>query len=253
MPAPIDAPTLAALMKAGRAPLVIDVRKAEAYADADGTLPGAIRRAPEDVAGWWRDLEIGRTVVVGCAHGHEVGQGVAAALEDRGVDVRYLAGGVEGWREAGLPLAAKPGAPMLWVTRARPKIDRLACPWLIRRFVDPDARFLYVAADAVLETGERTGGTPFDVPGVRFGHRGERCSFDAFVEEYRVEDPAVQTMATIVRGADTGALGLTPQSPGLVALSRGLGLVFEDDQVLLRHGLVLYDALYRWCASEGAA
>ncbi|PWC54180.1 chromate resistance protein ChrB domain-containing protein [Azospirillum sp. TSO22-1] len=253
MATPIDAITLAALIEDGRNPLLLDVRREPAYAQAGGTLPGALRRTPEDVAAWVGDLEIGRTIVVACVHGHEVSQTVAATLVERGLDARYLEGGVEGWREVGRALAAKPAAPTRWVTRERPKIDRLACPWLIRRFVDPDARFLYVPAEAVLETAERTGATPFDVPGVHFGHHGERCSFDAFVADCGIEDPAVHAMAAIVRGADTGALGLTPQSAGLFALSRGLGMVFGDDQTLLRHGLVLYDALYRWCGTEGTA
>lgn len=253
MPAAIDAPTLDTLAVGGNNPLILDVRRAAAYADAADTLPGALRRVPEDVAVWWRDLEIGRTVVACCVHGHEVSQGVAAALEARGLDALYLEGGIEGWREAGLALAPKPGAPTLWVTRERPKIDRIACPWLIRRFIDPDARFLYVPADAVAETTARTGATPFDVPGARFGHHGTQCSFDAFVDEHRIAEPAVHAMAAIVRGADTGNLDLTPQSAGLFALSRGLGQVFGDDQTLLRHGLVLYDALHRWCKTERMA
>ena len=136
---------------------------------------------------------------------------------------------------------------MKWVTRARPKIDRIACPWLIQRFIDPAAEFLYVPAAEVMRTVEETGATPFDVPGVAFGHKGERCSFDAFLRHYRLHDPALAELALIVRGADTARLELAAQAPGLLAISQGLSAVFADDHEMLRHGMVLYDALYAWC------
>jgi hypothetical protein len=140
---------------------------------------------------------------------------------------------------------------MKWVTRERPKIDRIACPWLIQRFIDREAEFLYVPANAVLHTAEASGATPYDIPGVEMGHVGERCSFDAFVDKYRLGgDAALQTLAHIVRGADTSRLGLTPQSAGLYAISQGLSRVFADDHEMLRHGLVMYDALYAWCQSS---
>jgi len=140
---------------------------------------------------------------------------------------------------------------MRWVTRARPRIDRIACPWLIARFIDDDPEFLFVPAEEVLRVAEETGGTPFDVPNVELGHVGERASFDAFLRLYELTDPALRELATIVRAADTGRLELAPEAPGLLALSSGLGLLFEDDQELLRHGMVLYDALYAWL-KEGA-
>jgi hypothetical protein len=136
---------------------------------------------------------------------------------------------------------------MKWVTRERPKIDRIACPWLIRRFIDPEAEFLYVAAAQVLAVAQSTGATPYDIPGVEMSHVGERCSFDAFLAKYRLDDPALQQLATIVRGADTSRLDLAPQSAGLYAISLGLSQVFSDDQQMLRHGMVIYDALYAWC------
>ena len=136
---------------------------------------------------------------------------------------------------------------MKWVTRKRPKIDRIACPWLIQRFIDPDAEFLYVPAADVLRVAADSGATPYDVPGVEMGHVGEQCSFDAFLRKYRLDDPALQRLATIVRGADTSRLELTPQSAGLHAISSGLMRVFNDDHDMLRHGLVMYDALYFWC------
>ena len=138
---------------------------------------------------------------------------------------------------------------MKWVTRERPKIDRIACPWLIRRFIDPDAQFLYVAAGEVLHVAAQQGATPYDIPGVEMSHVGEKCSFDAFLAKYRLDDPALQQLAAIVRGADTSRLDLTPQSPGLFAISVGLTAVFADDHALLGHGMVMYDALYAWCRS----
>ncbi len=136
---------------------------------------------------------------------------------------------------------------MKWVTRERPKIDRIACPWLISRFIDRDAQFLYVPAAEVPTTSASTGAIPFDVPGVELTHIGERCSFDAIVLKYRLQDPALEKLALIVRGADTDRLDLAPQCAGLIAISLGLADILADDQDLLAQGLVLYDALYAWC------
>ncbi len=139
---------------------------------------------------------------------------------------------------------------MNWVTRERPKVDRVACPWLIRRFVDPDARFLYVPADQVMAVAEREGAIPYDVPGVELGHHGPRCSFDAILDKYRLDDPALRRLALIVRGADTSDKDLTPESRGLEAIARGFGLVYEDDQRQLEAELPVYDALYAWCGTQ---
>jgi hypothetical protein len=136
---------------------------------------------------------------------------------------------------------------MKWVTRERPKIDRIACPWLILRFVDREAEFLYVPAPEVARVAAETPATPYDVPGVELSHVGELCSFDAFLRKYGLNEPALQDLAAIVRGADTSQLGLTPQSAGLYAISLGLSRVFTDDHEMLRHGLVIYEALYAWC------
>ena len=136
---------------------------------------------------------------------------------------------------------------MKWITRERPKIDRIACPWLVLRFIDAEAEFLYVPAAEVSRLAAETGATPYDVPGAELGHLGELCSFDAFLRKYRLEEPALQRLAAIVRSADTSRLDLTPQSAGLHALSLGLSRVFADDHEMLRHGLVMYDALYSWC------
>lgn len=139
---------------------------------------------------------------------------------------------------------------MKWVTRERPKIDRIACPWLIRRFIEPDAEFLYVPAPQVLEVAAAQQGTPYDIPGVEFSHVGDRCSFDAFLSKFGLDDPALLQLAEIVRGADTSRLDLTPQSAGLFALSLGLSANFADDHEMLEHGMVMYDALYAWCRSS---
>jgi hypothetical protein len=136
---------------------------------------------------------------------------------------------------------------MKWVTRERPKIDRIACPWLIARFIDDAPEFLYVPSAQVLETARVTGATPYDIPGVEMTHVGDLCSFDAFLSKYQLKDPALQQLAVIVRGADTSRLELTPQSAGLYALSLGLSNNFTDDHEMLKHGMVMYDALYAWC------
>ena len=135
---------------------------------------------------------------------------------------------------------------MKWITRERPKIDRIACPWLIERFIDPTAEFLYVPTREVLSVAAETGATPYDIPGVEMSHVGELCSFDAFLAKYHLNDPALERLAGIVRGADTSRLDLTPQSAGLYAISLGLSRVYSDDHEMLRHGMVMYDALYAW-------
>lgn len=138
---------------------------------------------------------------------------------------------------------------MKWITRERPKIDRIACPWLIARFIDQEPEFLYVPAAEVLAQAHETGAVPYDIPGVEMSHVGERCSFDAFLSKYGLTDPALLRLADIVRGADTSRLDLTPQSAGLYALSLGLSQVYADDHEMLRHGMVMYEALYTWCKS----
>ena len=136
---------------------------------------------------------------------------------------------------------------MKWVTRERPKIDRIACPWLIARFIDKTPEFLYVPGDRVMRVAAETGAIPYDVPGVELGHVGEFCSFDAFLKKYELTDPELQKLAVIVRAADTGRPDLAPEAAGLLAVSRGLSLSFRDDHEMLMHGMVVYDALYAWC------
>ncbi|MDE2089178.1 MAG: chromate resistance protein [Gammaproteobacteria bacterium] len=136
---------------------------------------------------------------------------------------------------------------MRWITRERPKIDRIACPWLISRFIDESPEFLFVPAAEVTKIAASAGAIPYDVPGVELSHVGELCSFDAFLKKYALNDPALQRLAIIIRGADTGRLDLAPQAPGLLAISLGLSRIFSDDHEMLKHGRVIYDALYAWC------
>ncbi|MGA7949885.1 MAG: chromate resistance protein ChrB domain-containing protein [Thiobacillaceae bacterium] len=138
---------------------------------------------------------------------------------------------------------------MKWVTRERPKIDRIACPWLVARFIDEDAEFLYVPAGEVLKVAEDAGAIPYDIPGVRYGHEGEQCSFDAFLKLHKLDDPALHELAIIVRGADTARLDLAPQCAGLLALSLGLSRNYPNDLDMLGQGMVMYDALYSWIKS----
>ena len=153
---------------------------------------------------------------------------------------------IKGISVSQLAIPSAVNAPSKWVTRERPKIDRIACPWLIRRFIDPCAEFLYVPAAEVRKAAADNNATAYDVPDVQFSHRGELCSFDAFLADFELTDPVLADLAAIVRGADTGKPNLTPQSPGLLAISLGLSVLFEDDHVMLQHGMIVYDALYAW-------
>jgi rhodanese-related sulfurtransferase len=239
------------LRSLGHGPVLVDVRREERFMEDPAMIAGAVRRRHDEVERWAGTM-IGREPVVYCVHGHEIGQNAAAALRERGVKARYLEGGVEAWREAGLPLVRRESALEAqssghWVTRERPKIDRLACPWLVLRFIDANARFEYLPAPQVLGHAEKSGATAFDIPGGRFEHDGPLCTFDTMLRHFGLTDPALQRLATIVRGADTAQPDLAPQCAGLLAISLGLGRVFLDDHALLRAALPLYDALYAWC------
>jgi rhodanese-related sulfurtransferase len=248
---PISSSEVYARMGTAAAPLLLDVRREEAFSTDGGLIIGALRRPPDAVERWSRDLVAGRPVVAYCAHGHEVSQGVAASLSRAGMDASYLEGGIAGWREQGLPTRRNLGAiEAKWVTREHPKIDRIACPWLISRFINPLAAFLYVPADQVVAVAQREAATPYDIKNVEFGHVGEHCSFDAIVKKFEISDPALDHLATIVRGADTSRPDLTPQCEGLLAISYGLSANHPDDHEMLRHGLIIYDALYTWCRMQ---
>jgi rhodanese-related sulfurtransferase len=245
---PMSHDDLYARLGTAAAPLLLDVRKAEAFNADDRLIVGAAYRPPQDVARWQGALPAGRPVVAYCAHGHEVSQGVAAALRKAGMAATFLEGGIAGWKDAQLPTRRKRDATEnKWVTREHPKIDRIACPWLVSRFVNPDAEFIYVPSNDVAKVAGEVGGTPYDIENVEFGHVGDRCSFDAIVRDYDIHDAALDHLATIVRGADTSRPDLMPQCEGLLAISYGLSSNFPDDHEMLKHGLVMYDALYTWC------
>jgi rhodanese-related sulfurtransferase len=233
------------------APLVVDVRRAAAFDAGERMLVAAVRRDPAEIGDWGRRLQRGQSVVVYCAHGQEVSRDTAASLRGIGVDGCFLEHGIAGWAERGLPMRKKVAVGAHgWVTRERPKIDRIACPWLIRRFIDPEATFLYVPTEQVFDVARVTGAVAYDIPGAEpFSHDGELCSFDLFLRIYGIEDAALNHLAVIVRGADTSRPELAPQSAGLLALSLGLSANFTNDHDMLEQGLVMYDAFYAWCRS----
>jgi len=243
MDASITAAELRQSLAQSSPPLLIDVRRNERFRESPYVIQGALHRDPAAVDSWKSTLPAAASVVVYCVHGHAVSQGVAKAL-----GARYLEGGIEHWKEGGGELAAKPaGAATRWVTRERPKIDRIACPWLVRRFVDTEAEFLYVPTTEVKRVSSEKSATAYDIPGVEFSHEGERCSFDAFLSYYRLKDPALDALALIVRGADTNRLELAPQAAGLAAISLGLSVLYKNDLEMLEQGMMMYDALYAWC------
>ena len=244
---------LARLIGTPRRPALIDVRPDEEFAADPRLVPGSVRRAYDAAFDWATELR-GRSAVVICPDGLRLSVGVAALLRDAGVSAETLEDGFAGWSKSGLPCVPttklprrNPQGRTLWVTRERPKIDRIACPWLIRRFVDPAALFLFVTPSEVVSVAEKFGAAPFDIEGVFWSHRGERCTFDAMVEEFGLATPALLRLATIVRAADTARLDLAPEAPGLLAASLGLSRMYADDLEQLEAGLALYDAFYRWC------
>ena len=256
---PIAVESVAARLGSALQPLMIDVRRRQAF-DADANMiGGATWRDPLTVADWLKFMPTHRDMVVYCVHGHEISKNVCAALRAAGRSAFFLEHGIEGWtaqggitirKNATCGIPSNSNAPSAWITRERPKIDRIACPWLIRRFIDPLAEFHYVPANTVLAEAASRNAIPYDVPGVTFTHRGERCSFDALIEDFGLHDTTLDALATIVRGADTGQPGLTPQSPGLLAVSLGLSVLYTDDHVMLEHGMTIYDALYAWIKSS---
>ena len=252
-PNTISVEKLVRLVGTPKCPTLIDVRAEDEY-DADPRLIPSSRHCTFEKLEISIESPDGHPAVVICRDGTSLSQGVAAWLRDKGFQTEVLEGGFEGWKLAKLPLVPLSKLPpvdhlgrTVWVTRARPKIDRIACPWLIRRFVDPRAVFLFVPPSDVVEVAERFRGAPFDIEDVFWSHRGETCTFDTMVEEFGLGTPPLLHLATMVRGADTARPGLSPEAPGLLAASLGLSRMYADDLEQLEAGMLLYDALYRWC------
>ena len=234
------------------APVVVDVCLNEDFELDPRLIPGAIRQRHDDIPALLECIGESRAIVY-CQKGGKISQGAAALLRCHGIKAAVLAGGQLAWVEHGLPLIPAERIPprdesghTRWVTRIRPKIDRIACPWLIRRFIDPGARFLFVSPSEVVAVAERFGATPFDIEGVYWSHRADRCTFDTLLDEWTLETHALRRLASIVRAADTDRHDLAPEAAGLLAISLGLSRMFRDDLEQLEIGMAVYDALYRW-------
>jgi len=254
MPRMISPEDLIPLIGAAHCPPIVDVRREAAFRADPRRIAGALWRNHAAAAEWGPEVDRGGGIVVYCTHGHNVSAMAAAALRAAGTDAVVLEGGLEAFADAGGLLVSRepPGVPpglprpSVWVTRERPKIDRIACPWLIRRFIDPTAIFHFVPAEWVLDVATEMGATPFDIGDVLYSHRGDTCSFDTFLAEFGLLDPELAELARIVRGADTASPDLAPEAAGLLALSLGLSAIEQDDLRQLERGMLLYDALYGW-------
>jgi len=255
-PIQISVNQLSRLVGTHSAPFVLDVRTEEDFADDPRTLPAAIHLSFPDVMHQVDSVVqlIGSArAVVYCQKGLKISEGVAAALRASGCSAEVLESGHFGWRDAGQLLVNQSAiqnrnevGQSVWVTRVRPKVDRIACAWLLRRFVDRNAQFLFVSGSQVLAVAEKFNATPFDVEDVFFSHRGEMCTFDTMLEEFGLQSEALQRLATVVRGADTDRLDLAPQCAGLMAASLGLSRMYDNDIKQLEAGMLIYDAMYRW-------
>lgn len=257
-PTEITAQQLARLVGTPGAPAIVDVRIDDDFNADPHAIPASQRRDWKSLQSW-ASRYAGQSVVVTCQRGEKLSQGTAAWLRHEGIDAQSLEGGHVAWREAGNMLIAAAKLPprdaqgqTVWVTRARPKIDRIACPWLIRRFVDPGAVFLFVKPSDADLVAERFQATPFDIDGVHFSHRGDLCTFDTMLDEFGLQSAPLLHLARIVRGADTARLDLAPEAAGLVAASLGYSRMFKDDLAQLDAAVTLYDALYRWCRDATA-
>jgi rhodanese-related sulfurtransferase len=249
----ISSEKLSRLIGTAGAPTLVDVRIDEDFAADPRLIPGATRFSHKDVQDWGPRLT-GQSVVVVCQKGQKLSEGTAAWLRHASIGAETLEGGHLGWKEAALPTVPADKIPKrdgrgrtVWVTRSRPKIDRIACPWLIKRFVDPSAVFLFVTASEVESVAERFDATPFDIENVFWSHRGEFCTFDVMVKEFGLSTPPLERLATMVRAADTARLDLSREAAGLLAASLGLSRMYDDDLEQLSAGMLLYDAFFRWC------
>jgi len=237
------------------APQLIDVRRRDIYESTPGLLPASIWQEPTELPRWIATLDPARPIVVACKAGKELSQFITAELRGAGYQASMLEGGSFAWSDAGLPMVDRatltrfaPKRPSVWVTRRRPKIDRIACPWLIRRFIDAEAKILFVDPAYVEAAAAEFGGIPFDIANVEISHEGERCSFDTMLKLFGLEsEPSLARLALIVRGADTARPDLAPEAAGLHAISLGLSQrAGDDDHGLLERGFMVYDALFAW-------
>ncbi|MEM7194660.1 MAG: sulfurtransferase/chromate resistance protein [Pseudomonadota bacterium] len=254
MPAPteITSAQLYRLVGTAHCPAIVDLRIDADFDDDPRVIPSSRRFGFNDIDAMVSEFP-DRSVVVYCQKGKKISQGAAALLRARGVKAETLLGGHFAWRDSGYPmipsgkLTREGKQTGLWVTRHRPKIDRIACPWLIRRFVDPAATFLFVPPADVFDVAERFGAEPFDMDQGFWTHRVDRCTFDTMIEEFNLEFPALKELAVVVRGADINQHDLSPQSAGLLAVSLGMSRMYRDDLEQLDACMPIYDALYRWC------
>jgi rhodanese-related sulfurtransferase len=229
------------------APTIIDVRPDAPDQESGRMIVSACRRAPDEVGRWSYEAP-DRPIVLYSQDGHDVSQDAARTLRAAGLKAFQLEGGIAGWIDKGLPTRrVRTTTVGRWATRERPKVDRIACLWLIKRFIDPRSEFIYVPADQVLQVANTTAAIPYAIKDVEFGHHCDRYSFDAIVHAYDINDPALDQLATIVRGADTSRPDLAPQCQGVLAISHGLSSRFADDFEQLKQGMVIYDAFYQWC------
>jgi rhodanese-related sulfurtransferase len=237
------------------APQLIDVRRRDIYESTPGLVPTSIWQEPTELPRWIATLDRARPIVVACKAGKELSQYITAELRGAGYNAAMLEGGSFAWSDAGLPMVDRktferftPKRPSVWVTRRRPKIDRIACPWLIRRFIDAQAKIIFVDPAYVEASALEFGGIPFDIANVEISHEGERCSFDTMLKLFGLEsEPSLARLALIVRGADTARPDIAPEAAGLHAISLGLSaLAGDDDHGLLERGFMIYDALFAW-------
>ncbi|KZM50431.1 sulfurtransferase/chromate resistance protein [Labrenzia sp. OB1] len=254
MPAPneITISNLQRLIGTPDCPVIVDISIDPDFDEDPYFIPGSFRHPHTDKRGLVERLD-GRPCVITCQRGIKLSQGLVAWLRSEGVQAEYLSGGMYAWRDTPGTLRIPAGSipkpvdgATLWVTRHRPKIDRIACPWLIRRFVDPKARFLFVSPVEVEGVASRYGATPFDIENVHFSHHGDRCTFDTMLETFELKSAALERLADVIRAADTNRHDLSPQAAGLLAVSVGLSRQYSDDVKQLDAGMTVYDALYRW-------
>lgn len=255
MPSPseITVPQLSRLIGLPGAPAIIDVRTEEEFQADPRLIPTACRHDFLE-SGNWAMQYAGQSAIVYCRNGLTLSQGVAASLRNEGIHAQSLEGGYAAWLQSSNPLVRANKLPVrnasgrtVWVTRARPKIVRIACPWLIRRFLDPAAVFMFVAPSEVQAVAKRFNATPFDADNAVWNDRGDKCTFDVMIEELGLDTDVLLRLARIIRGADTGRLDLTLQSAGLLAASLGYSRMYRDDLAQLDAAMALYDAFYRWC------